>query len=543
MTPETSIADPTIKHNLEQFLVVLSVSLSVATISRLFSWFRRIPYTLPLVIVGLGLAFVNVRLVNLSPELILESFLPPLLFEAAWNIRWRDLKESLVPVSFFAIAGVAISVVGIAWPVSIFTGLSLPIALLLGASLSATDPVSVVALFRELGAGKRLTTVMEGESLFNDGVAVVAFVLLVGIPLGLEEFSVPVTIARFLTFVGLGVGIGSLVGFGISFLTQRFDYSLVEQSLTLVSAYGVYLLVEELGGSGVIGVVTVGLILGNFGSRIGMNPRTRLIVSEFWEFLSFFVNSIVFLLIGDQIQFGSLAHNLDLIGVAIASVIVTRAVVIFGLGYLSNLLKGSSFNWREFTVLWWGGLRGGVAIALALSVPAGLSGRSAINDAVFGVVLFTLLVQGLTTQFVLEKLDLVGDQPQRQQYSEGLARRAALNRVLKYITDMEQSPDIDPEFYRYQHQLVRSELRSVEEEITQLQNQHPQLVAFSMEQLREELIDIEADTYAEYIRSGRLNENLSPVLKGILDQAIANVISEESSGLRVSDEVEAKDEK
>ena len=199
MTIDSTITEISIKGNLEQFLIVLSVSLSVATISRIFSWFRQIPYTLLLVIVGLGLAFVDIRLVDLSPELILEIFLPPLLFEAAWNIRWRSLKDSFLPVSLFAVIGVIISVIGVAFALSQFTSLSLATALLVGASLSATDPVSVVALFRELGASKRLTILMEGESLFNDGVAVVAFVLLVGIPLGTQEFTLPTTIEQFLT--------------------------------------------------------------------------------------------------------------------------------------------------------------------------------------------------------------------------------------------------------------------------------------------------------------------------------------------------------
>ncbi|WP_017303487.1 cation:proton antiporter [Spirulina subsalsa] len=526
MAVEAALSEEAIKQSLEQFLVVLSVSLSVATLSRIFSWLRNIPYTLLLVIVGLGLAFVNVRLVNLSPELILEIFLPPLLFEAAWNIRWRELKQNILPVAIFATLGVIISVVGVALPISQFTGLSLPIALLLGASLAATDPVSVVALFRELGAGKRLTVLMEGESLLNDGVAVVAFVLLVGIPLGIQEFSIPATLAQFTTFVGIGVGVGCLVGFGISYLTQRFDYPLVEQSLTLVSAYGTYLMVEELGGSGVIGVVTVGLILGNFGSRIGMNPRTRLIVSEFWEFLTFFVNSIVFLLIGDQINFLSLGGNLDVIGIAIASLLFTRAIVIFGLGTLSNLFQPTKIRWSEMTVLWWGGLRGGVSIALALSVPILLEGRQAIIDGVFGVVLFTLLVQGLTTRFFLEKLDLIGDQPQRQQYSEALARRTALNRVLKYLDGVQLSAEIDPDFYRYQKGLVKIEVRTIEEEINQLQQENPQLRALDLEQLSEELLDIEADTYAEFIRAGRLDRNLSPVLSEVLNKATEKVIDE-----------------
>ncbi len=142
-----SATDEVIKQNLEQFLIVLSVSLSVATVSRIFSWFRQIPYTLLLVIVGLGLAFINIRLVNLSPELILEIFLPPLLFEAAWNTRWRDLKDNWIPVSLFAIVGVIISIFGVGFTLDELTNLPLFTALLVGASLSSTDPVAVVALF------------------------------------------------------------------------------------------------------------------------------------------------------------------------------------------------------------------------------------------------------------------------------------------------------------------------------------------------------------------------------------------------------------
>ena len=282
---EVLLENEAIEENLRQFLLVLSVSLGVATLSRVVSWLRNIPYTLLLLLVGLGLAVLDVRLVNLSPELILFIFLPPLLFEAAWNIKWDNLKRDWVPIVLYAVIGVVICIGGLFWGLSSVAGVSLATALLVGASLSATDPVSVVALFRELGVNKRLTTLMDGESLFNDGVAVVAFNILLGIALGVEQFDISVTVAQFLLFTGIGVSVGALIGFGISFLTQRFDLPLVEQSLTLVSAYGTYIVAEELGGSGVIAVVTTALILGNFGSRIGMNPRSRLVVSEFWEFL------------------------------------------------------------------------------------------------------------------------------------------------------------------------------------------------------------------------------------------------------------------
>lgn len=516
MPIETAMnGDTAIEVNLKQFLLVLSVSLSVATLPQIISWFRQIPYTLLLVIVGLGLALVDVRLVNLSPDLILSIFLPPLLFEAAWNLKWSNLKQDLLPIGLFAIFGVVISIAGISVGLNQVAGISLTTALLVGASLSATDPVSVIALFRELGAGKRLTTLMEGESLFNDGMAVVAFSFLVGLPLGITSFDPQAILGNFLAVVGIGIGTGSLIGFGISYLTQRFDLPLVEQSLTLVSAYGTYLVTEDLGGSGVIGVVTTGLVLGNFGSRIGMNPRTRLIVTEFWDFLAFFVNSIVFLLIGDQIRFAVLGENLGTIAITIAAMIITRGIAIYGLGGLTNGIAKTDIPLQDQTVLWWGGLRGSVSIALALSVPVSLAGREEVIATVFGVVLFTLLAQGLTIKPLLKQLNLLGEQTQRQEYLEAIARRTALNRVLKFLEE-DQRPEIDPEFYRYQMALVKGQLEDVEKDLHTLQVQYPELRMLTVEQLREELLAIEADTYAEFVRAGRLGRELAPFLPGLL---------------------------
>ena len=516
---EPAFDNPAIEENLRQFLLVLSVSLGVATLSRVFGFLRNIPYTLLLLVVGLGLAVADVRLVNLSPELILFIFLPPLLFEAAWNIKWSRLKSDFFPIFLYAVVGVMICVASLVFGMRQFAGASLATALLVGASLSATDPVSVTALFRELGVDKRLTTLMEGESLFNDGVAVVAFNLLLGIAVGVEQFQVSVTIARFGLFVGLGIALGGLIGFGISFLTQRFDIPLVEQSLTLVSAYGTYIVAEELGGSGVIAVVTTGLILGNFGSRIGMNPRTRLVVSEFWEFLAFFVNSIVFLLIGDQVRFQSLVDNAETILIAIVIIIVARAVSVFGLGSFSNFVtNGETISIPGQTILWWGGLRGSVSVALALSVPEALAQREEIISVVFGVMLFTLLVQGLTTQPLLAWLDLLGDQPTRQRYTQLIAHRVALNRVLDRLKELIERQEADEEFARYQMALVDGQLDEIQEDLEKLRRSHPELLDYAAEQLRDELLAIESDTYAEFIRAGQLKDELAPLLTDVLPQ-------------------------
>jgi CPA1 family monovalent cation:H+ antiporter len=493
----------------------------VATLPQIFSWFRQIPYTLLLVIAGLGLAFIDVRLVNLSPELILAIFLPPLLFEAAWNLKWSNLKRDFFPITLYAVVGVVISIIGVALGLNQVAGLPLSTALLIGASLSATDPVSVTALFRELGVDKRLSTLMEGESLFNDGMAVVAFGFLVALPLGTAKLGVQEVTLELISVVGIGLAVGGLIGFGISYLTQRFDLPLVEQSLTLVSAYGTYIIAEEFGGSGVIGVVTCGLVLGNFGSRIGMNPRTRVIVSEFWEFVAFFVNSIVFLLIGDQIRFSNLADNLGIIGITIAGMVVSRLVSVYALGFFSNRVANSNISLAEQTILWWGGLRGSVSIALALSVPTILGNeREDIISTVFGVVLFTLLVQGLTTKPLLKQLNLLGDQPLRQEYMQFVARENALRRVLKYLEEVDdERPRVDPEFCRYQEALIKGELKNIEEKIDILQIEHPNLRTFAREQLRNELLAVEADTYAEFVRNGRLNQELAPMLQEVLEES------------------------
>lgn len=508
-----NVTQADLEANLKPFLLILLVSLSVATLPQLFSWLRNIPYTLLLVIVGLFLAVLEVRLVDLSPSLILLIFLPPLLFEAAWNLYWGDLKQYLVPISLYASIGVVISIAGIAIGLNQTTEVSLMTALLIGSCLSATDPVSVTALFRELGVSKQLTAVIEGESLFNDGTAVVAFGVLNELAFGNTTFATPSILLQLITVIGIGIGTGGLIGFGISYLTQRFDLPQVEQSLTLVAAYGAYIIADDLGGSGVLSVVTTGLILGNFGSRIGMNSRTRAIVTEFWHFLAFFVNSIVFLIIGDQIHFEVLQANLSEIVVTVVAMTVARAVTVYGLGFLSNTFTRVDLPLSNQTVLWWGGIRGSVAIALALSVPDQIAGRETIIATVFGAVLFTLLIQGLTIQPLLQKLQLLGDQSVRQHYLETITRQIALNRVLQRLQVIQQYLSLAPEVYRNQEAEIQIELAHLKANLTDLEHQHPHLHHVAAEQLRSELALTEIETYAEFVRRGRLDRMLSAFLK------------------------------
>ncbi|MCL6436283.1 MAG: sodium:proton antiporter [Leptolyngbyaceae cyanobacterium HOT.MB2.61] len=501
-----------IEESLQQFLLIISAALVVATFSQLVPWLRQVPYTLMLVITGMALALLDIRFFTPSPALILWIFLPPLLFEASWNLNWKDLKRDLVPITIYVTVGVAITIVGIALPLNHWSGISLPVALLIGSCLAATDPVSVSALLKELGAPPRLKALVEGESMFNDGTAVVAFGLMLGIAQGTKSFDPQQLLVNFFTVVGVGLLVGVVLGFSISYLTQRFDLPLVEQSLTLVTAYSAYLIAENLGGSGVIATVATGLILGNFGSRIGMSPRTRIAVSEFWEFVAFFTNSILFLLIGAQFRLRTDVAELGLICITFAAVLFTRMIVVFGLTWVSNQLVQSDIDLSTQTMLWWSGLRGGVALALALSVPEDLPERQALLVAVFSTVFLTTLLQGATAKPVLTALNLIEVSPLRDRYLELISRQVALTRVLEYLQQAASKAGVEPETHQAKEAEVRQKLALIQDESSKLCQQDPDLLEIGSQQLQQDLFAIEITTYTEFVRSGRLNQELPGLL-------------------------------
>lgn len=506
-----SATDAAIEESLKQFLVILLIALGAAILPKIFVALRQVPYTLLLVIVGLGLALVDVRLLDLSPGLILMVFLPPLLFEAGWSTKWSELRQEIVPCSFYAVGGVLLSIATVGWALHQFMNVPWMTALLVGACSAATDSAAVIGLFREVGAGKRLTTLLEGESLFNDGASVVAFGVLVELALDPQPFQLSDTILRFFVVTGIGLGIGAIVGICVAFLTQRYELRWVEQTLTLATAYGTYLLVEELGGSGVIGVVTAGLVIGNFSVQAEAEPVKRSTMIEFWEFVVFFVNSILFLLLGDQIHLPKLIQHIETTVVAVGAIVLSRAIAVYGFSALSNRFANAEIPWREQTVLWWTGLRGSVSIALALSIPVVVMGRDEIIANSFGVVWFTLLVQGLTTKWLLQKLNLLQDLSLHQQYIELLARRDALQQVSNHLIQA-QPPTINPVVYQSQREFVEQQLQQFQMDIAYMQEQHPQLQAFSLQQHQEKLLSVESEIYTKFVQAGLLKRFLSPVM-------------------------------
>jgi len=278
------------------------------------------------------------------------------------------------------------------------------IALLFGSIISATDPISVLAIFKDLKVNQRMSLILEAESLLNDGTAVVLFGILFGAVVA-EKSSVPKGIGQYFLAVAGGAILGLACGYLASRATETVDDPQIEITLTTILAYGSYLLAYRLHLSGVIATACAGLMLGSFGAKKGMSVRTRAAMQSFWEYISFVMNSLVFLLIGLEIDVRKLLQNWTSVVLAIGAVVVGRAVSIYLLVPLSNrIAERIPLRWQHAAI--WGGLRGALALALALSLQSTFPYRAQILNLTFGVVVFSILVQGLTIKPFLSAIKL-----------------------------------------------------------------------------------------------------------------------------------------
>ena len=391
---------------LSRTIGLLTVAIIVAIVSRRL----RLPYTVGLVVTGLSLALAPpVANINLTYDFIFDVILPPLLFEAALSIHWAELRRDALPVLTLATLGVVISAAVVAAGMTYGVGWPLEPAVLFGVLIAATDPVSVIAMFKDTGIKGRLRLVVESESLLNDGVAAVLFVIALGWAQALSHGSLSVAdIARQLAVTsGGGLLVGLACGGLAIAVAGRTSDRLVETALTAVVAYGSFQTAERLHCSGVLATVAAGMLMGNLGilgERDIFLLRGREFVLAFWEFAAFIANSFVFLLIGltvGHMPLDGLAP-LSLVA-AIGFVLLGRALTVYP---LSLIFRGSrwAIPLRDQHIVWWGGLRGALALALALALPPDLPGRHDILAAAFATVAFAVIVQGLTVPPMLRVL-------------------------------------------------------------------------------------------------------------------------------------------
>jgi CPA1 family monovalent cation:H+ antiporter len=385
---------------------LLVLAILVALLARRLS----LPYTVGLVATGIALAPVTSQFAPfLSHDLIYLVILPPLLFEAAIAIPWPELRRDLVPVLVFSIAGVVVSALVTAGGMAYLLGWPLPAAVLFGVLIAATDPVAVIALFKDLKLKGRLKLLVESESLFNDGVAAVLFVLVLAWARAPETPPDALSAGWLLVKMsGGGVLVGLIAGAVTLLLAGRTVDHLVSAALTTAAAYGSFVAAEHFGFSGVLATVAAGLLIGNRaalrgGDRPALSSHEREFVLGYWEFAAFLANSLIFLLIGVTVaQVPLLGPGLKSLLVAVAVVLLGRLLTIYPLSLLFARSRWAIAR-SDQHILFWGGLRGALALALALSLPASLPYAYEIRLAAFAVVAFSILIQGMTIPLLLRR--------------------------------------------------------------------------------------------------------------------------------------------
>lgn len=483
----------------------------------------RFPYTVALVAAGLVLGAIRPAIpglevlftIRLGPEVLFALLLPGLLYEAAFHISLTDLLRNGRTIGLLAVPGVVVSaaVTGLLiWGEVRLFGLAMPllVALLFGTLICATDPIAVLAMLKDLGVSRRLRIAMEGESLLNDGLAVVLFAAVAGlIGIGGHGHVAEVDAAWISRLLLWEVGVGILVGVGLgavqSFVTSRVDDHLVEITMTTLVAFGSYLLADYIHASGVLAVVAAGLCSGNYGGRVGMSPTTRVAVVSLWEYVTFVANSVVFLLIGLEIDLVRLASRAHLVIGAWLVVLAARAVAVWG---LSPLLRATteSLPARWKPVVWWGGLHGALSMVLALSLPREFVHRELIVDMTFGTVLLCLLVQGLSLKPLMRRLGMGGTDRSRIEVDLLRGRLLAARAALAQLKDQHEEGLVSSDLFDSLHAELEQAVSAAEEGLVQVGRNRADRLQEEILQVRRDLLMTERDTLLHSHLSGAIGD-------------------------------------
>jgi CPA1 family monovalent cation:H+ antiporter len=383
-------------------VVTLGLLLFIASLVAIITRRVGLPYTIGLVVAGIALSLFGYQSrLELTPDLIFTFLLPPLVFEAALHLGWRRFREDAPLVLSLAFVGTALSAAVVAAGMHWLVGWSWQASLLFGSLIAATDPVAVIAMLKEHDADPRLRFTMEAESLLNDGAAAVLFSLCAAAIAGAPTDAGTVAGSFAMTVFG-GVAAGLVVAGGLLLIARRSDDHLVELTLTCLAAYGSFLLAEELGVSGVLATTAAGMLVGNVGRLRLLTERGGEAMIQFWDFAAFLANSVIFLLIGSSEAEQPLHAFLMPGAIAIALMLAGRATAIYP---ICALFRGTRQATDAMTqhILFWGGLRGALGLALALGAPANLPERGTLIGVSFAVVAFSLFVQGATMPLLLRR--------------------------------------------------------------------------------------------------------------------------------------------
>ncbi|MGI9610046.1 MAG: Na+/H+ antiporter, partial [Acidimicrobiia bacterium] len=499
----------------------------------------RFPFTVALVLAGFVAAgFGEIVDVEVSADLILALLVPPLLFEATLNLPWTKLRRELFGVLTLALAGTMMGSLAVGTVVHFVLDIPWALSFAFGALISATDPVAVIAFFKSLGTPKRLSVLVEGESLFNDAVAVVVFGVALDVAAG-ESFVLSDSIADFFIVSAGGLAVGMALGFVVSeVVLAGVDDALIETSTTLALAFGSFLLAEEFGAligqddlhfSGILAVVAAGLMVGTRGIQ-NTSPTTRLTLEHFWELLTFLVNSLVFLVIGLTIGLGDLFREWWPVLLAVVTVLVVRAILVYGLTWFTNLLRPSRRVPGPYQhVMFWGGLRGAISLALALIIQENEELREVVGDTAvqtvvvmtFGVVLFTLLVQGLSIAGLIRHLGLAGRterELEQQTFQAKIHMRRAGQETIDRLGD---EGVIGRDMAESLQVTYRQDVVEAADRLQGHMSRHPELEAEMLLQARRESLVAEGSALGDIVRTGLIENQVADLLSVQLNHRLA----------------------
>src|SRR5215218_1442717 len=504
---------------------LLAVLLAVGLLLLAVSQFVRIPYPIVLVLGGAVIGFVpGAPTVQLSPDLVLVAVLPPLLYGAAFFTSLRELRANMKAIGLLAVGLVLLTMVAVAVVAhAVIPGLAWPGAFVLGALVSPTDPTAATAIAQRLGLPRRLIALIEGESLVNDGTALVAYRFAVAAVVT-GSFSMVAASWRFVVNVVGGIAIGLAVGYLIRQLRRRLDNPPVEITIALLSGYFGYLPARAIDVSGVLAAVTVGIYMGWHTPEL-TNAQTRLQGQGVWEIVFLLLNGLLFALVG--LQLPSILDELSgrstltLIGYAAlvsAVVVAARFLWIFPTGYLGRLLsrrvreEDLAPSWAEKTILAWSGMRGAVSLAAALALPlttdagSAFPNRNLIVFLTFGVILATLVVQGLTLPGLIRVLRLEDDGLAEKE--EAKARIHAAEAALERLAELEAEDWVREDtaermrgLYGFRQQRFRERFDPEGDGSVEDRSQ-------AYQRLRRELLDAERGAVQELRREGRIDDEV-----------------------------------
>jgi CPA1 family monovalent cation:H+ antiporter len=484
----------------------------------------RVPYTVAMVLTGLAVSFLHtgalVADIRLDPHLILVTFLPGLLFEAAYHLDLRKLRSNIRTILMLAVPGILISMTIIGFLLNRLLGLPLIDALLFGVLISATDPIAVTSLFKELGVSRRLSIVVEGESLFNDGAAIVVYSILVGVVTGDQAFSLAGSITTFFVTVAGGAVLGIVAGLVARLMMRGLEDQVLHIALTAILAYGTYLFAEEaLHGavSPVIAVVVAAITLGNDRSVDARRATSMVTIISFWEFVVFLINSAIFLLIGLSIDPVTLLKDTGPVLVATGVILFARVLVVYPARYITNrFIRSMPARWGH--VLFWGGLRGAVSMALALSLPDELASRELLSTMAFGYVLFSLIVQGLTIRPLLSRLGMTRVSLRRQEYEQRRARmgmaHAAVHAIDALHAENILAGPVCDDLRAFFQQRADQEWQDLED----LLKHEPGLVEVDLRYVRREIAGAQKQALRRMVQRGVISEEVASKLSREADE-------------------------